>query len=1207
MKLTKAISVAIGLLFIVLSATAQTQLNAPVRWSTRNLLNCYDQAVDMKVIGGNDVALGVAGTKIFLWEYTTSDPSVTVNPVYLQFAQSPTDSVFFLPYLSFPRGQASQITTQQFRYIRAKLAQVHPVTGAILNIAAISNPTPVKFSPTSPKSNTPEVLNTSPSCTNIPTGVIHMDITKHTDTVMYIVRYGNNNYAFCNPETGNPPCFNVVKSGRTTSSNFDITGIPAGNFTVLLANTGAAAGACYESYNATVPAQIPIKVDTHFVQHPPCYGDSLGSIRLLVSGGDRNTFHFSISPVQPSAIFTFTANEAKWNNLKAGNYTTTFTDTCGLTITKNFTIVQPPKVAGTILITVPTCGNPGNGIIKVKAKYNFASPGFTLYNYRIYKNGNPFDSLLNTSDTIFTKTGLQTATYQVTVTSPNLPNCPGIDETFLLPFSPLTATTDSVKPVNCNGGSDGYIRLKAGGGSGFYRYVLRNNSTGFTATDTTGTFANLAAGSYTGRITNKTIPCTDSAIVAITIIQPDTIATTVTKTDVQCKGMDNGTLSATATGGNTASGGSYEYKWQTKVNGNWVGYFQTGSSITGVAPGIYRSAIRDIKNCTGYSAAVTILEPDSLKIDSIKVQDIPCFAGSGHITLYASGGNPASGGAGAGYVQQYKLLPGLTWTDFTPATGLMAGQYLVRLLDAKGCMATKPDTINITSPPNTLDYTYSQVFYNGYNITCFGADNGIITINATGGNGGGYSGYQYRYDSQPWQPGNTLQNVPGGIRNIQVRDARGCVVARPVLFLEPTDSLRTALLTKTDITCYGAATGSISIKATGGVRPYRYNVNGGSFQSDSVFNNLPAGTHTIAVKDLNSCTGYITVTLLHINTAITMASAITNVSCKNGNDGSISTTISGGVGIAPYSYLWTPGNSTASSISNLTAGTYTLKVTDNAGCIKNFPITITEPAALAPIVTARQVCYGLTTGSILVQPVGGTAPFKYSKDNGVAFGTDSVFSNLAAGTYQIVVKDAKNCLFSTAATVTVVSSNPNLNFIISSNQHALDTLTMKEISWVKPDSVLWQFHPSATIIDPNRNEPKIKFASPDTSNAYWVRLIGHYPNCTYTTQKYLRIYPFDPNAIITPADYNRGIKKTELFPNPNNGQFTLNVEFYKLQRVTVYITDIAGFIVVPAQAFAPTLHLTKNYLSEMNGKAPGTYFLRIVSDYDSRNLLFVKQ
>jgi large repetitive protein len=1194
MKLIKAVCAAVAVLAFPVTLFAQAQLAAPVRWSQRNLLNCYDQQVDMKVLNGNDVAGGYPGTKRFLWEYTTDDPSVTINPVYTQFAQSQTDSVYFFPYLSFPPGQANQINTQQFRYIRAKLAQVHPVTGAVLATVAVSNPTPVKFSPSRPFSNSPEVLATGPSCGNTPTGVIYMDITKYTDTVMYIVRYGSANGGFCNPETGNPPCFNVAKSGRATTNVFSITGIPAGTYTVLLANTGTDAGACYETYAATVGTLSPVRVDTSFTGHPGCNGDSTGNIRLLVGGGDSATYRFAISPAQPAAAFTFNNGEAKWNGLKAGNYTVTFSDTCGLAIVKNFTITQPPKVTGSVLITVPTCAAPGNGTIRVKAKYSFASPGFALFNYRVWKNGLPYDSLLNTADTLFAVPGLQTGSYRVTATSPNTPGCPGIDEAFPLPFNALSVTTDSVKAVDCNGGTDGYIRIKATGGSGLYSYFLRKNGSGFTFTDSTGTFTGLAAGSYTGRAVNKMPGCNDSATININIAQPDTIAVNIGKTDVQCKGMDNGTLTATANGGN----GSYEFKWQVKMNGNWAGYFQTGGSITNVPPGIYRSAVRDIKNCTGYSLPVTIFEPDSLRIDSIKVNDIPCFAGSGNITLYTSGGNP-------GHTQQYRLLPGISWIDFTPATGLTAGQYMVRAVDAKGCIATRPDTIAITSPPNTLDFTYSQVFYNGYNITCFGASNGIITLNASGGNGGGYSGYMYRYDNTAWQTGNVLTGIPGGNRNVQVRDARGCVVNKTVLFLEPSDSLKMQLVTKTDITCHGAATGKITVKATGGAIPYRYQINGGGLQSDSNFINLPAGVHTVAVKDTNGCMGFINVTLLHLNPQINSAATTSHVSCNGGNDGSINTNVTGGV--QPYSYSWQPGGSNSYVVTGLAAGTLTQTVTDGAGCIKSFAHVVNQPAALAPVVTARQVCYGATTGSILVQPVGGTAPFVYSKDNGATFGTDSLFANLAAGTYQIVVKDAKNCVYATTSTVTVVSSNPNLNFLISSNQHAGDTLTMKEISWVKPDSVLWQFHPAATVVDPDRSGPKIKFPSPDTSNAYWVRLIGHYPNCTYTTQKFLRIYPFDPNAVVTPADFNRGIKKAELFPNPNGGQFTLNLEFYKLQRVTVYITDVAGHIAVPAQTFAPTLQLTRNYLSEMNNRGPGTYFLRIVSDYDSRNILFVKQ
>jgi SprB repeat len=1198
--------------WVMLTLATTAQLAAPVKWSTRNPQNCYDQPVDIKSIGGNELAATISGTKKFIWEYTTVDPSTTPSPGYQVLATTVTDSVFFYPYNSFPPGQQSQISVQSFRYIRVKLVQVHPATGMILTTIAISNPTPIQFSPAAPYSNVPEVLATEPSCTNIPTGAIHLDITKTTDTILYIVRNGMNNNGFCNPETGNPPCFNVVKSGRTTLSSFTITGLPPGTFTVLLANTGAGAGSCYAGYTATVAPQPPIRIDTAIVQHPKCFGDSTGRIQLLVSGGNRATYRFAISPAQPASAFSYANGEANWNNLKAGSYTISFTDTCGLSLTRSITLTQPPRVTGSVGITVPTCNNPGNGAIRVRAGYNIASPGFNRFDYRLYKNGVLYDSLLNTPDTLFSRLDLTTALYRVRVTAPQTPYCTGLDEQFTLPVAPLTIAADSIKAVNCNGGTDGYIRVRAAGGTGQYVFTLKRAGTGFTATDSAGVFQNLAAGSYTATVMNRSA-CLDSAGILITLTQPDTIAVTVSKTDVQCKGMDNGRLNASATGGNPAAGGAgsgYEYRWQISINNNWTAYFQTGSSITGVAPGVYRSSVRDPKNCVGYSVPVTVSEPDSLKIDSIRVQDIPCIGGAGRITLYGSGGTMNASG---GYTQLYRQLPLNQWTIFSPATGLAAGQYQVRLLDARGCTVTSGDTITITSPPTTLDFTYQQTIQNGYHITCFGAANGSITIAATGGNGGGYSGYWYRYDNQPWQTGNTLTGIPGGTRNIQVRDARSCVVTKAIVFVQPSDSLQLSVLTTTNVLCYGAASGQIRVKAGGGVRPYQYNITGGvfqgvfpgTFQTDSTFNNLPAGSYTVAVKDTNGCMGYVNVTLIHLNPQLVLTTTTTAVSCTGGSNGSISTTATGGV--APYSFNWTPGGQTTGTISNLTAGIYNLTITDNAGCINSYPITVAEPAALAPVVTARPVCYGAATGSIRIQPVGGTAPYRYSKDNGVSFGTDSVFNNLAAGTYPIVVRDAKNCVFSTPSTVGVISQSPNLNFLISSNQHALDTLVMKEISWVKPDSVLWQYHPAAIVIDPDRTAPKIRFLSPDTANAYWVRLIGYYPGCTYTTQKNIRIYPYNPSAVVTPADYNRGIKTAELFPNPNNGQFTLNVAFYKLQRATVYITDVTGFIVIPAQSFAPTLQLTKNYLSEMNGKQPGTYILRIVSDYDSRNILFVKQ
>lgn len=671
----------------------------------------------------------------------------------------------------------------------------------------------------------------------------------------------------------------------------------------------------------------------------------------------------------------------------------------------------------------------------------------------------------------------------------------------------------------------------------------------------------------------------------------------VTKNDIQCYNFNNGQLSVNVTGGN----GGYQYYWerQNSSNGSWSSYFQLGANINNVGAGWYRSKIVDAKNCSGFSLPIQIIEPDSLRIDSVRVNDIPCFSGSGFATIYARGGT-------APYTQEYLKLPAGNYIPFTPTTGLAAGRYLFRVVDSKGCITYARDTATITSPPSNLDFTYTQAEVNGFNISCYGADNGTITITANGGNGDNYAGYFYTYDAMPWQTNNVLTNIPAGSRVIKVSDARGCIISKTVLFTQPNDSLTTSLLSKTDIVCNGAATGLFSIRANGGVRPYRYSINAGTtYQADSTFTSLVAGNYIVTIKDNNNCTGFINVSLINTNPVINSIPNITNIACNGGTNGAITTMVSGGV--APYTYSWVGASSNTSNVANLASGTYIQRVTDAVGCIKDFTFNVTQPAVLAPIVTPYPVCYGSSTGKIVIRPVGGTAPFTYSKDNGTTYQTDSIFNNLPQNVYSIKVKDAKNCEWVGTTTVGVISNNPNLNFIISSNQHAQDTITMKEISWVKPDSIKWEFHPAATIIDNNRLEPKIKFNNFDSANGYWVRLIGYYPTCTYTTQKTIKIYPYDVNAVVTTANFNRGIKKAELFPNPNNGQFTLNVEFYKLQKATLFITSIQGHVVGQKIMVNPTMQILRNFTTEMNGAGPGTYIMRIVSDYDSRYILFVKQ
>lgn len=1171
---------------ITASVSAQNLVPPPVHANNGNPENCYDRIVGLQVPSGDSILHSVPGSR-FIWEYRFAPPA-GVNDTYTVFGNTTSRLHQFTPISSFG---LPQIDTQTNRYIRVK-----HVSGTAPNytLLGISATIPVKFSPSAPEFVQPEQLPTTPSCSNQATGTIHIQFRKYTDTVLYIVR-NSTDTAFCNPVTNIPPCLNILRSGRTADTSFVLTGMPAGQYAVLISNTGSIYGACNQVRIADIPALAPIQIDSSRFANPVCYNETTGEISLYVSGGDVGTYRFAISPQAGS--FSYNNGRGRFSNLPPGNYFVTFKDTCGLTLVRNFSLINPPKIEGQVAKTVPDCASPGNGTISISAHYNFSVPGYSTFNYKIYKNGVAIDSLLNTTDTSFTKTGLTGGNYRAVAYSPVNPSCTGVDETFLLPFNPLAIQPDSVRHISCNGAANGYIKVKNNGGTGQYRYFLRNNSTGQIFSDTTGVFDNLPAATYTCIGMNRTTSCADSSILQITITQPPVISSAVTKQDIQCFNFNNGQLSATATGGN----GGYTYLWekQNTTSGNWLAYFQTGTVINNLGAGIYRSKITDIKNCTGYSQPVTIIEPDSLRIDSVRVQDIPCFAQSGHITLYSSGGN-------TGHIQQYRKLPDPDYINFTPATNLEAGAYLARVKDNKNCITHWPDTITITSPPSNLGFTYVQQQVNGYHITCFGAADGVITITAFGGNGGGYNGYSYTYDNQPWQTGNVLNNVPAGLRDIKVKDARGCIIIQQVLFREPSSILSIALVNTTHIACFGASTGGFSVHAQGGVPPYRYSINNGNtYQNDSLFTNLAAGVYNLLVRDANNCAGVLQVTINHLNTAITDAGVVTHVSCNGAADGAIASNIGGGV--SPYSYLWLPGNATGSGINQLAAGNYTVQVTDNAGCVKQFVYTITQPAPINPSVAAYPVCFGASTGKIIITPAGGTRPYQFSKDNGVTWQPDSVFSSLPQATYPLTIKDAHNCTWTGSATIGLIPNNPNLNFIISSNQHEQDTLVMKEISWVKPDSVKWQFHPSATIIDHNPNEPKIKFSNYDTTAGYWIRLIGHYPTCTYTVQKTVKIYPYDPNAVVAPSAYNKGIKKAELFPNPNNGQFTLNVEFYKMQKVTVYVTSVPGVIVMPKKTFPTTMHLVNNFLSEMNGAQPGTYIMRIVSDYDSRNILFVKQ
>ncbi|NDC07664.1 MAG: hypothetical protein EBZ86_10190 [Synechococcaceae bacterium WB9_2_069] len=136
-------------------------------------------------------------------------------------------------------------------------------------------------------------------------------------------------------------------------------------------------------------------------------------------------------------------------------------------------------------------------------------------------------------------------------------------------------------------------------------------------------------------------------------------------------------------------------------------------------------------------------------------------------------------------------------------------------------------------------------------------------------------------------------------------------------------------------------------------------------------------------------------------------------SCPNGNNGAIDLTVAGG--IAPYIFTWSNGASTE-DLSSLTAGNYSVSVTDFNGCTANANVTITQPTLLTTSASSTNVtCNGLNNGTATVTAAGGTAPYTYLWNSGA---TTPSITNLAPGNYSVTVTDANGCSANANVTIT---------------------------------------------------------------------------------------------------------------------------------------------------------------------------------------------
>jgi hypothetical protein len=244
-----------------------------------------------------------------------------------------------------------------------------------------------------------------------------------------------------------------------------------------------------------------------------------------------------------------------------------------------------------------------------------------------------------------------------------------------------------------------------------------------------------------------------------------------------------------------------------------------------------------------------------------------------------------------------------------------------------------------------------------------------------------------------------------------VTDAHGCLANVNATIAEP--PLLVAGETHVDISCFGAADGSIDVTVSGGTPPYAYLWSDGPTTQDR--SGLAAGSYSLTVTDANGCLANVNATITEPPLLVAGETHI-DVPCFGGATGSIDVSVSGGT--PPYAYLWSDGPTTQDR-SGLTAGSYSLTVTDANGCLANVNATITEPPLLVAGETHTDACLTAADGTIDVSVSGGTPPYGYLWSDGP---TSEDRGGLAAGSYSLTVTDANGCTANVGATIGIRSS-----------------------------------------------------------------------------------------------------------------------------------------------------------------------------------------
>ncbi|WP_177765513.1 T9SS type A sorting domain-containing protein [Flavobacterium sp. I3-2] len=1055
-----------------------------------------------------------------------------VNCVSL-FPGGPEPSQYYAKYSGTLTGTATQIRTSINTYTNWTF------TSTTTNPSGTQGILPSNYTP-------------NVTCTSVPTATTNTSVTNfgaHTATLGGTNDNGGDTSVLdrgivwsltTNPVIGGIGVTKVAATLNGTGSfTVNATGLPAGTTIYYRAYTQ---NSVETSYGSTVSFTTNVALSATQSQTIACNGISNGTATVVPSGG-KTPYTYLWSPSGGTG--------ATASGLSPTNYTVTITDNEGTSIQKNFTITQNSVIITGVTITDVSCYGGNNGSIDISPTggsgsytYNWGAgittqdrTNLTAGTYSVtITDTNNCNSIINNitvgqpvaplnvltgggntnvscnggangtatvaptggtptytyswnttpAQTTATATGLSAGTYTVTVTDANA--CQAT-RTFTINQPTVLSAVTSKTNVSCNGGANGSATVNVTGGTPGYSYSWAPS--GGTAATATG----LAAGTYT-----VTVKDANNCLVSNQVIITE--PTTLSVGDPTVFGDNVWNFYAWNSGPNIENSWNSNYagfyvinelnfdtrsQWSTHNSPSSaqgyqgctvdVNYFSWSAKRSGFTSGYYSVAVNALDdigelwingtkvwfqtNCclnssnnqvwSGYLCEDSTIElrgydeidPAYAKLDftflpldiQTTISNLSCYGENNgtasvnienNVSYYFNllmnqidNSHPIAPHEIDGI---YDLISNFlnslntvtyTWNTTPPQTGptatnLSAGEHNVIISFANGCTETKSFTIS--QPPALIATEGGQT-----NVSCNGGANGTATVNVTGGTG------NYTYS---WAPsGGTAATATGlatGTYTVTVTDANSCSTTQSFTITQPPALIATAAA-QSNVSCNGGANGTATVNVTGGTGNYTYSwfPSGGTAATAT---GLSAGTYTVTVTDVNSCSSTQSFTITQPPVLIATAGGQTNVSCNGGANGTATVNVTGGT--PGYTYSWAPSGGTAATATGLSAGNYTVTVTDANSCQTTRSFTIGQPnTALNTLAVGQNnaSCYGGTNGTATVVATGGTPGYTYSWNTTPVQWTATA-TGLAAGTYTVTVTDANNCEATRSFTITQPSA-----------------------------------------------------------------------------------------------------------------------------------------------------------------------------------------